>query len=1853
MARPSSSRGLSRWYLVFASVMLAVAGDATAQTFRVFGPKTYARGNGEPVTVQDTFTVGDPTVPYRLVIHNGGLVDGDSGERVSSSELALNGAIVVGPDNFNQKTALVDKSVTVQSLNRLAVQLRGKPGGVIVLEVLGTDLVPPTLAVTAPTGTVSGGSSIHTIVQYADATSGVDLTTLQIRYDGAVITSSCTVGPVSADCLIPSVTAGTHLVHATLNDKAGNASTAQRSFVATASGSSVPTITNLTTPSTLPIKTSAQLAFDYADADGDIATVELVRTSAFGQESRTIAASHFGISGSSGHVSLLLKAETLAFGANAYTLRLIDQAAQASTLAAFTVTVVGEGTGGAAPRILAFSTAAQWNRPVGASDRLEPNFTIVYEDTDADVERVRVRVTRPNSAPTVADESASSFDIVGSAGTVVKRFFSFRATDPLGIYAVALQLIDRRGNVSGEAVASLQLVSTGGSSPATITGFSPPSGEPGTHVVITGQGLVAGDLASTRVRIGKVEAEVRGGTATTLTIVVPDAAVTAPIVVRTTNGGAVSATPFSVPAHLALTPETPSVVTGKSLQFSAAPYTSGPPGLVWSVDGIDGGNASVGTVTSTGRYTAPMTIPAGGTVYVAARLSSDPSVVTDTDVHIIPPALTPGKARVLASVGGKVESEFGGASVHIPAGALQADTEITVTSLKGPSAPPAATGQEVLAAVTFGPSGTNFNTAVTVTLPLVRYARPGTVLPLYFYDATTNTYQNGGTNAVVDGSGTKATAGISHFSTPALVGTPISCQDASASPPSVTALESSIPLQVGQRVPIRLIGLNLTDITPKLFKGGTPSGEIHLGSFVGAGEQAGILLEITSGASGQYALRLEKGSGCGVFVDVPITPVALPSLIVEPNQTVTDPPDGRYATIHVKAGGTLRITRPSQAFESTGPITIDGVIDASGRTGEGGVGRVCGGISAAEEDPEEICGQATDARDGRGGFGRAEDDDPETFGADAPITGSGGLGAGGRPGGLIDPLALIENLVTFGESVAACALGSVISCAAAVDAAVSAGGNVADALEGPIGADGGGAARFGRGGGGGGGGAISLSFDVVGFEVFLRLTGGGGGAGGQLGNRISLKSPSEINVDGELSAAGGAGGSGSSEGVLQAGIDLILIEPSFNVVDLPAFSGGAGGGGAGGTVRVTSARSVAFSASPHGQATARGGIGGTGAGPSAVGTSGDARFADPFFGGVFDPAQIRNGVLNGNRIALSLFSPGAPDTIPLTVEGPNGQVHTSDAVRDPQTGRHAGQVLLFNGFNVVCAGTCQGMEGVEQMIVLSIFSDGDNDGLSDVDEVALHTNPADPDTDHDGVVDGEEIVRSLNPLHPDSDSDGLRDGEEVARGTNPLVTDTDNDGRIDGAEIANGWDALDPNDPAGTPAFRNFAFTIMSPVKPLTNNKFFGGGASQMAINDLGQVVYWSLDGFFRSDGINPPTFIGPGSHFAGNTPNDRYRLGGLSNSGHVSYLAGNFTGGVPNALADVITSDGLASTTVAAGVQADNVSINTTADVAFAGIWGGVTGVFFASHDGSPIVTLVQNGTVSSGGRPLIGASQVSLSAGSKVVFKAVEDVGDRVSGLFVTDGTTPPIKLIDDGFNPGLPEENQYAGFDRPMIDPAGNVYVWAESYALSDGVLKIPAGGVARWQFFDPFGSVGVLVHPSGNESGLALFEPGSHNALWMSDGALVNNLALSFKRVIGEHDTLGSYSIATVDLGNVSTRRMNTNGQFAFEAELKQGASFYEAIVRGDPAAVTVDDPGDIASPQNAPVWIRITATNTGGGVLTFNAGGTLPPGLVIDPQTGAITGQPAAGTAGQTFNVTITVSNGRLSGTTTFTWRIDP
>lgn len=129
-----------------------------------------------------------------------------------------------------------------------------------------------------------------------------------------------------------------------------------------------------------------------------------------------------------------------------------------------------------------------------------------------------------------------------------------------------------------------------------------------------------------------------------------------------------------------------SLEKGSTRQLSAyVPLTN--PAVVWSVNGVPGGNASIGTVSSTGLYTAPAVVPSPNAVTVKITSVADPTktaavtlTITERVVHLwssYPSSVPVGSYSV--SLNGV---NFSAASVASVNGQAVASTLVSGTSLR-------------------------------------------------------------------------------------------------------------------------------------------------------------------------------------------------------------------------------------------------------------------------------------------------------------------------------------------------------------------------------------------------------------------------------------------------------------------------------------------------------------------------------------------------------------------------------------------------------------------------------------------------------------------------------------------------------------------------------------------------------------------------------------------------------------------------------------------------------------------------------------------------------------------------------------------------------------------------------------------------------------------------------------------------------------------------------------------------------------------------------------------------------------------------------------------------------------------
>jgi YD repeat-containing protein len=156
---------------------------------------------------------------------------------------------------------------------------------------------------------------------------------------------------------------------------------------------------------------------------------------------------------------------------------------------------------------------------------------------------------------------------------------------------------DAAGNVT-----AIRRVAAGSLS---ILSFSPHEGLPGDQVVFTGTGFGGG---VTNVSFNGASATIVSVTPSRVVATVPPAATTGLVTIITPTGSVSTATPFTI-AGMRITPSFAAVKFGESVQFVAEvlPATLDQ-AVTWSVEGVNGGNATVGTISAGGIYAAPNTI---------------------------------------------------------------------------------------------------------------------------------------------------------------------------------------------------------------------------------------------------------------------------------------------------------------------------------------------------------------------------------------------------------------------------------------------------------------------------------------------------------------------------------------------------------------------------------------------------------------------------------------------------------------------------------------------------------------------------------------------------------------------------------------------------------------------------------------------------------------------------------------------------------------------------------------------------------------------------------------------------------------------------------------------------------------------------------------------------------------------------------------------------------------------------------------------------------------------------------------------------------------------------------------------
>src|SRR6266571_1197871 len=124
-------------------------------------------------------------------------------------------------------------------------------------------------------------------------------------------------------------------------------------------------------------------------------------------------------------------------------------------------------------------------------------------------------------------------------------------------------------------------------------------------------------------------------------------------VLETVGCAGVSTTPTPISVSVTISPILATVAAGGTQQFSAAVQNTSNTAVTWQVNGGTGGNATIGTISSSGLYTAPGVVPNPATVTVTAVSQADATKsaaaqVTITAATTVSVTISPTSATVAA-----------------------------------------------------------------------------------------------------------------------------------------------------------------------------------------------------------------------------------------------------------------------------------------------------------------------------------------------------------------------------------------------------------------------------------------------------------------------------------------------------------------------------------------------------------------------------------------------------------------------------------------------------------------------------------------------------------------------------------------------------------------------------------------------------------------------------------------------------------------------------------------------------------------------------------------------------------------------------------------------------------------------------------------------------------------------------------------------------------------------------------------------------------------------------------------------------------------------------------------------------
>ena len=104
-------------------------------------------------------------------------------------------------------------------------------------------------------------------------------------------------------------------------------------------------------------------------------------------------------------------------------------------------------------------------------------------------------------------------------------------------------------------------------------------------------------------------------------------------------GGGLSVAPVMItaptPVSITISPSSAAVGTGGTQSFTAAVQNTSNTAVNWQVNGVAGGSTTTGTISNSGLYTAPATVPSPATVTVTAVSQADATKSASAQVAVV------------------------------------------------------------------------------------------------------------------------------------------------------------------------------------------------------------------------------------------------------------------------------------------------------------------------------------------------------------------------------------------------------------------------------------------------------------------------------------------------------------------------------------------------------------------------------------------------------------------------------------------------------------------------------------------------------------------------------------------------------------------------------------------------------------------------------------------------------------------------------------------------------------------------------------------------------------------------------------------------------------------------------------------------------------------------------------------------------------------------------------------------------------------------------------------------------------------------------------------------------------------